>query len=344
MAKKKIYGVAVGKIPGIYEEWYGPDGCEAQVKGYTGAKYKGFEYSDSDPASKQAALEECKIFVESGGPGGGAKSTNVRAAKAGAVGRKKPSDGSEFYEKGRICLGEKEAIAFVDGGRKTDGGSGKTVSGIGYAAIIYEDLGGVPAVYAGYLPYLDDAPQSYLEVFEEANIIGEAYAAHLAMKYAINRGLKKLILVQDYNGVMKTCVDRWKVKSVSLTGIRDYYDNEVKAAGVQVEFVHVKSHMIDKSVFANYRDSMSPKEILSTLEKKCNSKREWSAYKGEIDARYMWGNQNADDIAELAIDELSYSDGEKEWLVANVHDFTHINNAVFEHRRCDQYAELARMI
>lgn len=39
MAKKKFYAVAVGVTPGIYGNW--PE-AEAQVKGFGGAKYKGF--------------------------------------------------------------------------------------------------------------------------------------------------------------------------------------------------------------------------------------------------------------------------------------------------------------
>ena len=39
MAKKKFYAVAVGVRPGIYGNW--PE-AEAQVKGFGGAKYKGF--------------------------------------------------------------------------------------------------------------------------------------------------------------------------------------------------------------------------------------------------------------------------------------------------------------
>jgi ribonuclease HI len=39
MAKKKFYAVACGKKPGIYTSW--PE-AEAQVKGFGGAKYKGF--------------------------------------------------------------------------------------------------------------------------------------------------------------------------------------------------------------------------------------------------------------------------------------------------------------
>ena len=42
MGKKKYYAVRKGKKPGIYREWFGPDGAQAQVAGYPGAEYKGF--------------------------------------------------------------------------------------------------------------------------------------------------------------------------------------------------------------------------------------------------------------------------------------------------------------
>ncbi len=47
MAKKKFYGVAVGMRPGVYTSW--PE-AEAQVKGYAGAKYKGFPSRDEAEA------------------------------------------------------------------------------------------------------------------------------------------------------------------------------------------------------------------------------------------------------------------------------------------------------
>lgn len=42
MAKKNYYAVVKGGKPGIYASWSGPDGAEAQVKGFVGARYKGF--------------------------------------------------------------------------------------------------------------------------------------------------------------------------------------------------------------------------------------------------------------------------------------------------------------
>lgn len=43
MSKKKYYVVIEGRQPGIYHEWYGPDGAEAQVKGFPDAVFKSFQ-------------------------------------------------------------------------------------------------------------------------------------------------------------------------------------------------------------------------------------------------------------------------------------------------------------
>jgi ribonuclease HI len=40
--KKKFYAVAKGNTPGIYDKWFGNDGAEVQIRGFAGAKYKGF--------------------------------------------------------------------------------------------------------------------------------------------------------------------------------------------------------------------------------------------------------------------------------------------------------------
>lgn len=43
--RKRFYAVAVGRRPGIYTQWFGPAGAEAQVRGFPGARYKGFATS-----------------------------------------------------------------------------------------------------------------------------------------------------------------------------------------------------------------------------------------------------------------------------------------------------------
>ena len=42
MAKKRYYAVAVGRQPGIYTQWFGDTGAQAQITGFKGARYQGF--------------------------------------------------------------------------------------------------------------------------------------------------------------------------------------------------------------------------------------------------------------------------------------------------------------
>lgn len=43
MGKRKYYAVAVGRKPGLYDDWFGPDGAEAQIKAFPKAVYKSFQ-------------------------------------------------------------------------------------------------------------------------------------------------------------------------------------------------------------------------------------------------------------------------------------------------------------
>jgi ribonuclease HI len=52
MAEKKYYAVAAGRNPGIYTQWFGDAGAQAQVKGFQGARYKGFP-----------TIEEARAFI-----------------------------------------------------------------------------------------------------------------------------------------------------------------------------------------------------------------------------------------------------------------------------------------
>ena len=40
--KKKFYSVARGRKTGIFSAWFGPGNAEEQIKGFEGARYKGF--------------------------------------------------------------------------------------------------------------------------------------------------------------------------------------------------------------------------------------------------------------------------------------------------------------
>ena len=43
MAKQKYYAVVAGRTPGLYDQWFGDGGAEAQVRGLPGAVYKSFQ-------------------------------------------------------------------------------------------------------------------------------------------------------------------------------------------------------------------------------------------------------------------------------------------------------------
>ncbi|NOK58115.1 MAG: ribonuclease HI [Chloroflexi bacterium AL-N10] len=42
MAKRKVYAIVKGQTPGLYDEWFGTEGAETQIKGFPGAVYKSF--------------------------------------------------------------------------------------------------------------------------------------------------------------------------------------------------------------------------------------------------------------------------------------------------------------
>jgi ribonuclease HI len=123
MAAKKYYGVAVGRHPGIYTQWFGETGAWAQVEGFKGARYKGF-----------ATLEEARAFVadhrrsprSASRPSSAAKRPRPKRTAAAPPGRD-PSgriviytDGSSLGNPGPGGYGA--VIAFPDGDRELSGG------------------------------------------------------------------------------------------------------------------------------------------------------------------------------------------------------------------------------
>jgi len=78
MTKKKFYAVAVGRVPGIYTDW---PTAEAQVKGFAGAKFKGFAIRgeaeewlhnpvyDRRPKDEKPEAEQRSVEIEPGQTG-----------------------------------------------------------------------------------------------------------------------------------------------------------------------------------------------------------------------------------------------------------------------------------
>jgi ribonuclease HI len=111
--KKKYYAVAKGKKPGIYTEWYGDKGAEIQVKGFAGARFKGFP-----------TLKEAEAFIKQ-------ISTGTQSPKPKPV-RAKPKAGTRPRADARKAPGPKKgSIAiYTDGGCLNNPGPG------GYGVVI----------------------------------------------------------------------------------------------------------------------------------------------------------------------------------------------------------------
>ncbi len=61
MAKAKFYAVVVGRKTGVYTEWSGPKGAQAQVIRYPGAKHKGFATrAEADEFMKTQSAEKSR--------------------------------------------------------------------------------------------------------------------------------------------------------------------------------------------------------------------------------------------------------------------------------------------
>ena len=78
------------------------------------------------------------------------------------------------------------------------------------------------------------------ELSSMRNVAGEIKAAGFIILYCLNRGINKLTIYHDYEGISKWYQNEWKA---NLYGTKKYQEfaNEVKGQ-IDVRFVKVKSH------------------------------------------------------------------------------------------------------
>ncbi len=107
--KKKYYAVVAGRTPGIYTEWFGEKGAQAQVTGFAGARYKGF-----------SSREEAEALLKT--PANRKPTARAKKRKTTAVA--KPA---------MINVDTSRVVLYTDGGaRPTNPGPG------GYGAVLIE--------------------------------------------------------------------------------------------------------------------------------------------------------------------------------------------------------------
>lgn len=224
MAKKNYYAVRIGKIPGIYTSW---EDCKAQVTGYKGAVFKGFE-EKKDAEDFMKARESA--FYEDG--------ADERTEASGL----EEKEGNRI--KG-IIEGENkftsEITAYVDGSFL----KGKV---FGCGCVIIKNGEVIAKISEAY----EDE-----ELATMRNVAGEIKASEIAMRYALDNGYKSVSIYHDYQGIASWCLGEWKTNKTGTIAYKEFYDS-IKDR-LRVYFVKVKGHSGD--TYNDMADNLAKKAI-----------------------------------------------------------------------------------
>lgn len=193
--------------------------CQKQVTGYPGAEYKSF-----------TSLEDARAFLQGEASGWGG---------SGAEFFPKHRENSEDYRKYLQVPGT--AVAYVDGSYENSCGDFSC---------------GVVFLYEGQEEHFSKR-YSDKELAAMRNVAGEIKGAETAMRYALERGVKKLVIYHDYEGIAKWCNGAWKANKEGTKAYQSYYE-EIKKQ-IQIIFIKVKGHSGDE--YNDLADKLAKKAL-----------------------------------------------------------------------------------
>lgn len=78
---------------------------------------------------------------------------------------------------------------------------------------------------------------------EMRNVAGEIKGAEIAMQYAFEKKVAKVIIYHDYEGIEKWCTGSWKTNKIGTKKYKEFY-NDISQY-IKVEFIKVKAHSGD---------------------------------------------------------------------------------------------------
>ena len=82
------------------------------------------------------------------------------------------------------------------------------------------------------------------ELASMRNVAGEIKGSESAMRYAADKGYKKIVIYHDYEGIAKWCQGLWKTNKSGTINYKKAYDE--LSERIHIEFVKVKGHSGDK--------------------------------------------------------------------------------------------------
>ena len=242
MAKKNYYAVKQGKVPGIYRTW---DACKAQVHGYPGAIYKGFEH-----------LEEAEAFLGGGSFAAGKQSDGVAQEIQGtyAVGSKQDvtqKATKDAAENGTVGTAASQSLSW-DWERlilTEKSCEDPEYAGVGISAVAYVDGSYQHALgkfSCGVVLFLNGKELNLAKEYDDAdlvsmrNVAGEIKGAELAMAYCLTHEIPELTIYHDYQGIASWCTREWQAKKQGTMDYRNFYD--MASVKVAIRFCKVKGH------------------------------------------------------------------------------------------------------
>jgi len=89
------------------------------------------------------------------------------------------------------------------------------------------------------------------------NVAGEILGAELAMKKAVEMGIRKLSIYHDYQGIASWCQGDWKANKEGTKAYKAYFDSIRDE--IEICFVKVKGHSGDK--YNDLADALAKKAL-----------------------------------------------------------------------------------
>lgn len=214
----KFYAVKKGYSAGVYTDW---NTCKKQVHGYSGAIYKSFATEKEAKAfikgntvsktnAKKYTEEECAYYEEM-------LKNHLKYIKHSRT--------STFNEFLPVDYQEHDMIAYVDGS------FGMAPNCYSSGIVILESTTNDVKLFKGLVtnPHYSSA----------RNVSGEILASIYVLKYAYDKGYKKIKIYHDYEGIAKWYNGYWKSNSDNISGLYQYFkDKYCKKIKVDFEWVH----------------------------------------------------------------------------------------------------------